>query len=170
VGCLGFFHAIALRDAGVKNIVCCNSPGMKLELAKELGFTTVVPDDVKEKYKELSGGLGFDLVAVTAPSQSVQEQAPAYARKGGYVSFFASLPVADEKLTMSSRLIHYNELVYFGTSDSTPKHVERAVKLLAAKQDLVQRVITVLPMEKWLDGYQGVMERRYAKAVLIPGA
>jgi hypothetical protein len=71
---------------------------------------------------------------------------------------------------MSSRQIHYNELVYFGTSDSTPVHVKKALKLLSAKRDLIQKVITVLPIEQYLEGYQGVMDMRYAKVVLTPGA
>jgi L-iditol 2-dehydrogenase len=168
LGALGLFHSIALRNAGVKHIVCCDFPGVKFDLAGELGFTTVTPDELKAKYRDLSGGLGFELVVITAPAQSVQEEAPGYARKGGYVSFFASLPVAHEKLTMSSRQLHYNELVYFGTSDSTFAHVEKAIALLSAQRDVVQRMVTVLPMEQYLEGYQGVMDMRYAKVVLTP--
>jgi L-iditol 2-dehydrogenase len=170
LGALGLFHSIALRDAGVGHIVCCDFPGAKYDLAEGMGFTTVTPEALKERYRDLSGGLGFDLVVITAPAQSVQEAAPQYARKGGYVSFFASLPVASEKLTMSSRVLHYNELVYYGTSDSTSRHVERAIKLLSAQREVVGRVVTVLPMEKYLDGYQGVAEMRYAKVVLTPPA
>lgn len=53
-----------------------------------------------------------------------------YARKGGYVSYFASLPVGDEILSINSRTIHYNELNFYGTSDSTVKHIQAAVSLL----------------------------------------
>jgi L-iditol 2-dehydrogenase len=168
LGALGIFHSIALRDLGVAHIVCCDFPGTKFNIAKEMGFTMITPDELTTQFKDLSGGLGFDLVVITAPSQSVQEQAPGYARKGGYVSFFASLPTANEKLTMSSRQLHYNELVYFGTADSTPVHVVKALKLLSAKRDLIQKVITVLPMEQYMEGYRGVMDMRYAKVVLTP--
>jgi L-iditol 2-dehydrogenase len=168
LGALGLFHSIALRNMGVKYIVCCDFPGAKFDLARGLGFTTLTPDELKAQYRDLSDGLGFELVVITAPAQIVQEEAPGYARKGGYVSFFASLPVAQEKLTMSSRQIHYNELVYFGTSDSTHIHVEKALTLLSAQRDLVQRIVTVLPMEQYMEGYQGVMDMRYAKVVLTP--
>jgi L-iditol 2-dehydrogenase len=168
LGALGLFHSIALRNIGVKNIVCCDFPGAKFDIARGMGFTTLTPDELKTQYRELSGGLGFELVIITAPSQTVQEEAPGYARKGGYISFFASLPVSQEKLTMSSRQIHYNELIYFGTSDSTHVHVEKALGLLSAQRDLVQRIVTVLPMEQYMEGYQGVMDMRYAKVVLTP--
>lgn len=168
LGAIGLLHAIALRNAGVRNIITSDFPGHKADIAASLGFTVVSPEELAEKYKALSGGLGFELVVIAAPVQKVQETAPSYARKGGYVSYFASLPPEHEKLNLSSRMIHYNELVLFGTSDSTPAHVKEAVALLSARKDDFAKMITVLPMEEWLEGYRGVMEMRYAKVVLTP--
>jgi L-iditol 2-dehydrogenase len=168
MGAIGILHAIAVRDAGVKNIITSEFPGQKADIAKALGFTVIHPDELAEKYRELSKGLGFELVVIAAPDQKVQEIAPSYARKGGYVSYFASLPPEHEKLNLSSRMIHYNELVLYGISDSTPKHMEDAVSLLSARKEEFAKLITVLPMEKWLEGYRGVMEMRYAKVVLTP--
>ena len=168
LGAIGLLHAIAIRNAGVKNIITSDFPGNKADIAKNLGFTVVSPEELAEKWKELSGGMGFELVVIAAPVQKVQENAPMYARKGGYVSYFASLPPDNEKLNLSSRMIHYNELVLYGTSDSTPKHVEEAVKLMSEKKDDFAKMITILPMEQWMEGYQGVMDMRYAKVVLTP--
>ncbi|MCL1927379.1 MAG: alcohol dehydrogenase catalytic domain-containing protein [Treponema sp.] len=168
LGAIGLFHAISIRNAGAGNIITTDFPGNKVDIAKSLGFTVINPEEIKEKWKELSGGLGFELVIIAAPVQQVQETAPMYARKGGYVSYFASLPPEHEKISLSSRMIHYNELVLYGTSDSTPKHVEEAVKLLSERKDDFLKVITVLPMEQWLEAYQGVMDMRYAKVVLTP--
>ena len=168
LGAIGLLHAIAIRNEGAKNIITSDFPGRKADIAKELGFTVVSPEELTKKWKELSGGLGFELVVIAAPVQEVQESSPMYARKGGYVSYFASLPPEHEKINLSSRMIHYNELVLYGTSDSTPKHVEEAVKLLSRRKDDFSKVITVLPMEQWLDAYKGVMEMRYAKVVLTP--
>jgi L-iditol 2-dehydrogenase len=168
MGAIGLLGAIALRNAGVKNIVTSEYPGRKADIARELGFTVIHPDELDKNYLDLSGGLGFELVFLAAPVQKVQEAASSFARKGGYISYFASLPPENEKLNLSSRLIHYNELVLYGTSDSTPKHVEEAVKLLSAKKESFEKVITVLPMEQWLEGYQGIMDMRYAKVVLTP--
>jgi L-iditol 2-dehydrogenase len=168
LGAIGLLHAIALRNAGVKNIVTSDFPGHKADIARDLGFTVVPPEELEKNYRELSGGLGFELVVIAAPVQKVQETAPSYARKGGYVSYFASLPPEHEKLSLSSRMIHYNELVLYGTSDSTPEHVKEAVKLLSARSADFAKMITVLPMEQWMEGYQGVMDMRYAKVVLTP--
>jgi L-iditol 2-dehydrogenase len=168
LGAIGILHAIAIRNAGVKNIITSEFPGHKADIAKDLGFTIIHPDKLKKTWKDLSKGLGFELVVIAAPVQEVQENAPAYARKGGYVSYFASLPPDHEKLNLSSRMIHYNELILYGTSDSTPEHIMESVNLLGKRKDDFQKLITVLPMEQWLEGYKGVMEMRYSKVVLIP--
>jgi hypothetical protein len=57
------------------------------------------------RYLELSGSEGFDHVIITAPSNEIQSKAPLYARKSGYVSYFASLPKRNEILNMNSRTI-----------------------------------------------------------------
>ncbi|MDR1308195.1 MAG: alcohol dehydrogenase catalytic domain-containing protein [Treponema sp.] len=168
LGAIGLLHSIALRNAGVKNIVTSDFPGHKADIARDLGFTVTLPEELEKNHKELSGGLGFELVVIAAPVRAVQEAAPSYARKGGYVSYFASLPPEHEKLSLSSRMIHYNELILYGTSDSTPGHVKEAVKLLSARSGDFAKMITVLPMEQWMEGYQGVMDMRYAKVVLTP--
>jgi len=168
LGALGLLHAIALREFGVANIVCCDFPGRKMDITKELGFRTIVPEELDARYLELSDDLGFELVVITAPSNAVQAKAPKYARKGGYVSYFASLPVSEEQITISSRTLHYNELKYFGTSDSTAEHVKAAVGVIGKQKDAISEIITVLPIEDVLSGIDGVLEMKYAKIVVKP--
>jgi len=170
LGALGMLHAIALREFGAKNIVCCDFPGKKKDLTGMLGFKTVVPEQLDKCYLELSDGLGFELVAITAPSNDVQAKAPKLARKGGYVSYFASLPVSDEKITISSRTLHYNELSLFGTSDSTVEHVKSAVEMIGRQKNTISELITVLPFEEVISGIDGVLDMKYAKVVVKPNA
>lgn len=168
-GALGMFHAIALREAGVSNIVTMdNDPGIKQKMLEDLGFKFVHSDAFDAQYLELSGGEGFDLVVITAPSNKVQGEAPKYARKGGYVSYFASLPVGSEMLQINARTIHYNELFLFGTSDSTPEHVKKAVELITRQQDSVRKLITKMPLADFQKGLDAIINRTAAKVVLIP--
>lgn len=168
MGTLGIFHALALRDAGVQNIVCVVSPGMKQQIVDELGFTNRTPEEFEQSYLDLSQSDGFDLIIITAPSNKVQSEALKYARKGAYVSYFASLPVGDNMITIDSRLLHYNELFLFGTSDSTPEHVASGLKILTRNKESIKKFITVLPMHRYPDAIDGVLSKRYAKVVLIP--
>ncbi len=170
LGPLGMLHAVSLREKGVKNIVCVARPGKRADMAKQLGFDIVLsPHEIDEKYKELTNGEGFDLIIITAPSNEMQGKVPMYAKKGGYVSYFASLPVGDEMLTMNSRIIHYNELVLYGTSDSTVQHVKAAVHLLRKNPEAFKPLIThVMPFEDFHKAMDEIKLRNAVKIVLVP--
>jgi L-iditol 2-dehydrogenase len=170
LGPLGMLHALAARAKGVEKIVCCEFPGKRTELAKTLGFPDVVkPEEMDGTFKDLSGGEGFDLVVVTAPHNPTQAKSPQYARKGGYVSFFASLPQGEEMLSVNSRMIHYNELIVFGTSDSTPVHVREAVRLLKENTATFASLVTHrLPMNRFTHAMDEIAAGNAVKVVLIP--
>lgn len=169
LGPLGMLHVVALKAKGVKQIYCVEFPGKRTTMAKEMGFTVVGPQDIAGIYKELSGADGFDLVVITAPSNQVQCDAPIYAKKGGYVSYFASLPVEEAIINMNSRLIHYKELVLFGTSDSTVAHVREAVKMLRQNSELFKNLIThILPMRDFHKAMQEIKDGNAVKIVLVP--
>lgn len=172
LGPLGMLHAVCVREKGVKNIVCVEFPGKRSDMAREMGFDKVfTPDEIDGKYKELTNGEGFDLVIITAPNNGVQGKAPMYARKGGYVSYFASLPVGSEMLDMNSRTIHYNELILYGTSDSTVKHVQAAVNLLRKNPDGFKPLIThVMPFEDFHKAMDEIKAGHAVKIVLVPEA
>lgn len=169
LGPLGMLHAATLKQKGVTNICCVEFPGRRAEMAGEMGFTVVDPADIDDSYLELSEGEGFDLVVITAPSNQVQSKAVMYARKGGYVSFFASLPVGDEFVNINSRTIHYNELIVYGTSDSTVEHAKEAVRLLKQNPDGFRPLIThKLPMSEFHQAMDIIKEGSAVKVVLIP--
>lgn len=170
LGPLGMLHAVCLREEGVKNIVCVEFPGKRAELARQMGFKSVFsPAEIDNIYKEVTHGEGFDLVTITAPSNEVQSKAPMYARKGGYVSYFASLPVGKEMLNLNSRIIHYNELNLYGTSDSTVNHVHKAVNLLKKNPDVFKPLIThVMPFSDFHKAMDEIKLGNAVKIVLKP--
>ncbi len=168
LGALGLFHALALKEEGIQNIIGVGSVGRKKEIADAIGLVTKTPEEFDRQFLELSDGDGFDLVVITIPTNEMQCKAPKYARKQGYVSYFASLPVAEEMISLSSRMLHYNELFYYGVSDSTSVHIERALEILKNQKENVEKIITTMPLSDFLKGMDGVRERKYAKVVLIP--
>ncbi|HET9597919.1 MAG TPA: alcohol dehydrogenase catalytic domain-containing protein [Anaeromyxobacteraceae bacterium] len=170
LGPLGLLHALAARARGVERTVCSQAPGVRADLARALGFAEIVPPaELDAACGELTRGEGFDLVVVTAPDRAVQSRSPAYARKGGWVSLFASLPPADELLSVSSRAIHYGELFVFGTSDSTPAHVREAVALLRDDPETFEKLVTHrLPVCEFARAMDEIAARRAVKVVLTP--
>ncbi len=170
LGPLGMLHAAAAKAMGIANVCGVELPGKRTEMARGMGLQSVCsPQEIDGRYKELSGGEGFDLVIVTAPHNGAQAASPAYARKGGYVSLFGSLPVGDEFLRVNSRTIHYNELIVYGTSDSTPAHVKQAVALLQADTAGFRRLITHhLPLGDFAAAMNEIQAGNAMKVVLHP--
>lgn len=166
IGALGIMHSIALREYGVENIICVGNEGIKRDILESLDFSVVDRDKIDECFLELTNGQGFDLVIITAPSNRVQCDALKYARKGGWVSYFSSLPVGDHEITINSRTLHYGELVLYGTSDSTAEHVKEAVRILEKHQNDIKKTITTLPLTSFHEGLKGLLDKRYAKVVL----
>jgi len=169
LGPLGFLHAIYARNIGISHIVCVDYPGMRTELAKKIGFDVLTPDELDKSYLDMTEGEGFELVSITAPSNDVQSQAIKYARKGGYVSYFASLPLGNEFISINSRTIHYNELMMYGTSDSTVHHVHEAVRVLNQYTGSYMPIIThTYNLENFADAIDEIKKGNAIKIVLKP--
>ncbi|NMB97301.1 MAG: alcohol dehydrogenase catalytic domain-containing protein [Clostridiaceae bacterium] len=169
MGPLGMLHAIVLRELGAENIICVEFPGKRTEMTEHMGFQAVHPDEIDKRYLELSGSEGFDHVIITAPSNEIQSKAPLYARKSGYVSYFASLPKGNEILNMNSRTIHYNELVLYGTSDSTVEHVKKAVDIMSKNPGVFRELIThEMKMEDFHKAIDEIKNGNAVKVLLFP--
>ena len=90
------------------------------------------------------------------------------ARKGGMINLFASLPKGSSELKIDARMIHYRELFVSGASDSSPYHVELAVKMLD-KQLISPKIIThKLPIDEFMDGLMLMKDRTGLKVLIIP--
>ena len=174
VGCgpLGAIHTQVARAHGATRIIVTESAADRLKLAEQLNVDEIIDaasTDAVAEVMKLTAGLGADVVIVTAPVAAAQEQALSMARKGGMINLFASLPKGRSELTIDSRLIHYRELFISGASDSSPYHVELAVKLLA--QGLISEKIVThrLPIEKFLEGIMLMKEGKGLKVLIQPG-
>lgn len=173
VGCgpLGAIHTQVARANGATKIIVTQRSATRLKLAESLGVDHIIDaghsDPVAEVMK-LTDGIGADVVIVTAPSVSAQEQSLSMARKGGMINLFAGLPQGDSELRLDSRLIHYRELFLSGGSDSTAHHVELAVRLLD-KGFISESIITHnLPIDKFIDGLMLMKERKSLKVLIKP--
>jgi L-iditol 2-dehydrogenase len=108
-------------------------------------------------------------VIVCAPARDAQEEALRYARKGGAVSLFASMPKGAADITLDSRAIHYGELRIVGASDSRPEHVARAVRLLEEGKLDVEPVVTHrVALASLLDGINLMKEKQSLKVMVYP--
>ena len=171
VGCgpLGAIHTQVAKVNGATKVIVTEFSSDRLKLAEQLDVDEIVDvskKDAVEEVMRLTDGLGADVVIVAAPTAVAQEQAFGMACKGGMVNLFASLPKGGSELKIDSRLIHYRELFISGASDSSPYHVELAVKLLA-KGLISDKVIThSLSIDKFIDGITLMKEGKGLKVLI----
>ena len=173
VGCgpLGAIHTQVAKANGATRVIVTERSANRLKLAEQLEIDEIIDaskTDPAEEVMKLTAGIGADVVMVTAPAVPAQEQALSMARKGGMINLFASLPKGGSELKIDARLIHYRELFISGASDSTPKHVEVAVRLLD-KGLISKNIITHrYPLEKFMDGLELMRNEEGLKVLMKP--
>ena len=127
-------------------------------------------EDLPAIIKEMTSGLGADVVIVAAPAAAPQEQAPAAGSQAR--ARFASSPRCRREraaITLDSRTIHYRELRVVGTSDSTPAQVARAVELIAGGGLPVDRLAShVLGLDGLQRAFALMTSGEALRVVLIP--
>lgn len=171
-GPLGALHAEVAKALGAAEVMIVQRSEPRLSLLRRLREVTVIDgaqENVLSAVKARTGGLGADVVIVCAPAREAQEGALRYARKGGAVSLFASMPKDAADITLDSRAIHYGELRIVGASDSRPEHVAKAVQLLQEGRIDVAPIVTHrLPLDRLFDGIALMKEKQSLKVMVYP--
>jgi L-iditol 2-dehydrogenase len=171
-GPLGALHAEVAKAFGALEVMIVQRSEPRLSLLRRLPNITVIDganEDVLSVVRQRTGELGADVVIVCAPARDAQEGALRYARKGGAISLFASMPKDAADITLDSRAIHYGELRMVGASDSRPEHVATAVRLLREGKIDVEPIITHrVPLDDLLDGIALMKDKQSLKVMVYP--
>jgi L-iditol 2-dehydrogenase len=171
-GPLGALHAEAAKALGAQEVMIVQRSEPRLSLLRNLDGVRVidgVQEDIMSVVREWTGGLGADVVSVCAPTHMAQENSIHFARKGGTVSLFASLPKDTPDITLNSRVVHYGELRIVGASDSRPEHVVKAIQLMAAGKLNTAPIITHrISLEDIHDGLDLMKTKQSLKVLVYP--
>jgi L-iditol 2-dehydrogenase len=171
-GPLGALHAVLAKAIGAADVMIVQRSEPRLSLLRKIEGLTVINganEDVSRVVSERTSGLGADVVIVCAPSRQAQEDSLQYARKGGAISLFASLPKGDADITLDSRAIHYGELRIVGASDSRPEHVKKAIELMASgKLDLRAIVTHRVSLDDIHEGLELMKNKQSLKVMVYP--
>jgi len=171
-GPLGLMNAGVARSLGAGKIILSEVNNARLAQAEGFGFDVLIDaanSNLADCVMSATDGLGADVAIVAAPAGAPQEQAMHLVRKRGTVVLFASLPKDNSVLNVDSRLIHYNELRVVGTSDSAPRHVQKAVELLASGQVPADKLAThMLPLDQIHRAFELMESGEALRVVLQP--
>lgn len=171
-GPLGLMNACVARALGAGKIILSEISPPRLAQAQGFGIDVLInpmEEDLAERVMAETDGLGADVAIVAAPAAQPQEQAVHLVRKRGTVVLFASLPKDNCILQMDSRAIHYGELRVVGTSDSTAKHVEKAIELLASGRVPAEKLAThLLPIDEIHQAFELMKSGEALRVVVKP--
>ena len=84
----------------------------------------------KSRVRDLTNGIGADIVICANPVAQTQTEAVEIVRKRGKVILFGGLPKANPMVTLDSNRIHYGEIEVSGAFSYHPTVHERALELI----------------------------------------
>ena len=170
-GPIGCLHVAIAKSRGASAIV---SEPVEKRLNMVQAFepdATIDPtsEDVVARVRELTDGLGADVVVCANPVASTQTQAIEMVRKRGTVVLFGGLPKANPMTTLDGNIIHYGEIEVVGAFSYHPTYLELALDLLNRGVIPAGRLISdTLPLEKVGEAFESAASGNVLKVVVTP--
>jgi len=131
-GPIGCLHVIVAKARGARVIISEPSP-VRRRLAERCGPEAVVDptaEDLGARVRQMTAGVGADIVICANPVAETQTQAVQIVRKRGKVILFGGLPKANPSVTLDSNRIHYGEIEVVGAFSYHPAVHEQALDLI----------------------------------------
>lgn len=126
-------------------------------------------DDIIDRVKDLTNGLGASVVICHNPIAKTQAKAIAMTRKGGKILLFGGLPKADPSTTLDGNDIHYGEKQVIGTFSYHPTHHEAALTLLKKNTIPGQHLVNeILPLDDIQKAYETAASGKVLKVIVKP--
>jgi L-iditol 2-dehydrogenase len=134
-GAFSLLHMLVLKAAGVREVAVVGRSAKRLKWAAEMGADRVIDArsvDATAEIARLNGGFGPDLVIECTGQVEGWQDAVARVRRGGRVVFFGGCPVGT-KLSVDTRMMHYDNLTLMAPFHFRPRDVRRAYELLEGR-------------------------------------
>ncbi len=131
-GPIGLMHLQLAKLKGASKLIVSDTQAERLKIASNMGADFVINASLEDqvgRVKELTGGLGADVVIEAVGLPQTWELAFQMARKAGTILFFGGCP-ADTKISFEAERIHYEDLTLKGIFHHTPMSVLKAFKLI----------------------------------------
>ncbi|MEM2915164.1 MAG: zinc-binding dehydrogenase [Candidatus Bathyarchaeia archaeon] len=130
-------HLQLAKLKGASKTVVIDLQKERLKIASQMGADETIDasnaDEQVSRLKELTKGLGADVVIEAVGLPQTWELAVKMTRKAGTTLFFGGCP-ADTKITLATERIHYEDLTLKGIFHHTPLSVRRAYNLISSRK------------------------------------
>lgn len=150
-GPIGCLHIAAAHACGARVIVSEPNEQRRSRTGAFSPCHIVDPsrDDVVARVRELTSGLGADVVICANPIAETQTQAVEMVRKAGRVVLFGGLPKASPRVTLDANRIHYGAIQVVGAFSYHPRFHEISLQQIAGARIPARQLIThTYPLDK----------------------
>lgn len=168
-GPMGILHHELLQARGARVILIGRSPKRLERARRDFNVQCIVDgstEDVIERVRALTNGVGADVAICAAPSPSAVQQATWLVRKRGRIGLFGGLPVNQREVPLDINRIHYGELQLVGNFSYHPRQHQRALDLLASGAIDCDRLITTYSLDQTRQGLHDIRDGNVMKAVV----
>ena len=174
-GPIGVMHAALARLEGAQRVYILDVSENRLQLARDFDVDEAIAVDCEgshlECMRELTGGLGADVVIVACPSGEAQTDAIEMAGKGARVEFFGGLPKSAPTAMINTNHLHYKEITVTGSFSEKMRDFEAAQALVQGGRFPSERIIThTLPLERVTEAFELMESGQALKVCVEPGA
>ncbi len=169
-GAIGLMFVGVLAHQGAQ-VFLFGGHDSRLQIAQQLGAVQTFNyrhHSVAAVVRELTEGLGADIVIEATGVPSVWELAIACARPGATVNLFGGCP-RDSSITVNTDQLHYSELTLKGVFHNTPEYVRAALALLASRVLPFELLISdQQPLHQLEQVFQDMKQRKTIKTAILP--
>ncbi|SHJ58057.1 zinc-dependent dehydrogenase [Propionispora hippei] len=171
-GPIGCMHAEVARARGAGKVFLINRSATRLEAAKAFGFDAYIDlskTDGLQAVLDLTGGIGANVVIVTAGTAEAQQLGISMASKMGKVCLFAGLPKNTPTIELDANFIHYRQITIYGTFSSAPRHNALALEMIRSGKVSAKKLLThVVPLGKIRTGMDCIDDRSAMRVAVSP--
>jgi L-iditol 2-dehydrogenase len=170
-GAMGILHFELLRARGAKVVLIARTDARLERARRDFGAEHTIDassQDPVERVKQITNGIGADVVICAAPSAAVVTQSIWLVRKRGRVGLFAGLPVAQREAAIDINRVHYGEIRLAGNFSYHPRYHQKALDVLASGAVRCEELITPYPIEDTKRGLLDIRDGNVLKAVVVP--
>jgi L-iditol 2-dehydrogenase len=168
-GPIGCLHVVVSKVRGARVIVSEPNQGRR-EMARRFEPDALVDpfgEDLGDRVKELTAGLGADIVICANPVAATQTQAVDIVRKAGRVVLFGGLPRANPMTALDSNRIHYGEIEVVGAFSYHPSFHELALDALRRAIIPADKLVThTFPLEEVSEAFETAASGEGLKVVV----
>src|SRR5579859_645063 len=153
----GLFAVQLARLAGASQIIATDLIPHRMQLATQMGATTVLrgDEDVVGRVLELTNGWGADFIVDAAGAPATRRQGIAALAPGGNLGLVGLLP---GETPVEFNAVVNRELVVRGSYSCTDDDLARSLELLASQQIMLEGMLELAPLREGVSCFERLLD------------